>query len=741
MIVHRRLALAATVVLAVTLGTAGSANAAADAWDAPVTISDPGGGAFDPQLVTDGTTTTAIWTRFDGSNFRIQSSTTTDGTTWSTPVTISVAGQDATGAKLATDGTTSTAIWSGFDGANFLIQSSTTTDGTTWSTPVTISDPGEDAVQVQLVTDGLSGLPDVTTTAIWTRNDGSNDRIQSSTTTNGDPWSTPVTLSDPGQSAFDPQLATNGTTTTAIWTRNDGSNDGSNDRIQSSTTTNGDPWSTPVNLSDSGQRASDPQLATDGATTTAIWTRNDGSNNRIQSSTTTNGDPWSTPVTLSDPGQNARNPELVTDVTSTTAIWERSDGSNFRLQSSTTTGGGPWSPPVTVSVAGQDALQAQLVGPGTTTAIWIRSDGSNFRIQSSTTTDGTTWSTPVTLSAAGQNAYAPQLVANGTNTTIAVWQRSDGSHDRIQASSFIDVTVERLAGASRYETAVEISSLLDPGVPVVYLATGTNYPDALSAASAAARQGGPLLLTSPTSLPTVIRDELVRLDPALVVIVGGTGVVSAAVQADVEALLPSATIRRDAGANRYATSLEIAENAFPAGTTLTAYIATGANFPDALSASAAAGNAEIPVILVNGNGTGIDTATQTLLGTLGVEQVIIAGGTGVVNVAVENALKALLGAPNVTRLSGADRFATSVAINDAAFDSADTVYLATGFGFADALAGAPLAGIVGGPLFVVPGTCVPPAVLAQIGQLGAQDVVLLGGTGVLTSSVFSLTSC
>jgi len=149
----------------------------------------------------------------------------------------------------------------------------------------------------------------------------------------------------------------------------------------------------------------------------------------------------------------------------------------------------------------------------------------------------------------------------------------------------------------------------------------------------------------------------------------------------------------------------------------------------------------VPVILVNGNGTGIDADTQTLLGTLGVDQVIIAGGTGVVNVAVENALKALLGAPNVTRLSGADRFATSVAINEAAFASADTVYLATGFGFADALAGAPLAGIVGAPLFVVPSTCVPAAVLDQINELGALNVVLLGGTGVLGAGVASLTSC
>lgn len=93
------------------------------------------------------------------------------------------------------------------------------------------------------------------------------------------------------------------------------------------------------------------------------------------------------------------------------------------------------------------------------------------------------------------------------------------------------------------------------------------------------------------------------------------------------------------------------------------------------------------------------------------------------------------------RRSGADRYATSVSINAATFVNAETVFLATGLGFADALAGAVVASLDPGPLFVVPRTCVPLAVLTEIDQLDAVAVTLFGGAGVLTPAVESLTPC
>jgi len=258
-----------------------ASNAAPNAWDAPITISTAGENAFDPQLVTDGTTITATWRRFDGTNFLVQTSSSTDGgTTWSEPVNLSTAGQDAFDPQLVTDGTTITATWRRFDGTNEIIQTSSSTDGgTTWSEPVNLSTAGQDAFEPQLVTDGT------TITATWTRFDGTNFLVQTSSSTDGGTtWSEPVNLSTAGQDAFGPQLVTDGTTITATWTRSDGTNF----LVQTSSSTDGGTtWSEPVNLSTAGQDASGPQLVTDGTTITATWTRFDGGNFRTQVSSFT----------------------------------------------------------------------------------------------------------------------------------------------------------------------------------------------------------------------------------------------------------------------------------------------------------------------------------------------------------------------------------------------------------------------------------------------------------------------
>jgi putative cell wall-binding protein len=294
---------------------------------------------------------------------------------------------------------------------------------------------------------------------------------------------------------------------------------------------------------------------------------------------------------------------------------------------------------------------------------------------------------------------------------------------------------DRISGPDRYSTAVAISGQYQTGVPVVYVATGTNYPDALSAAPAAAVQNGPLLLTTPTSLPGNVRDEIMRLTPALIVVVGGEAAISPAVYAELTTLAPN--IRRDSGTDRYATSRIINQRAFPTGAP-SAFIATANNFPDALSASAAAGASRSPVILVNGTATSLDAGTTTLLTTLGVTTVTIAGGTAVVSPQIETALRATLA---VTRLAGGDRYTTSSAINRASFATAPTVYFAVGTGFADALAGAALAGRDNAALYVVPGTCVYDYVATDLQTLGTTKRVLLGGTQALSDNVGQLGIC
>jgi putative cell wall-binding protein len=90
-------------------------------------------------------------------------------------------------------------------------------------------------------------------------------------------------------------------------------------------------------------------------------------------------------------------------------------------------------------------------------------------------------------------------------------------------------TVTRLAGDNRYTTAVTAAQrAYADGSTTVYLVSGMNYPDALVAGGLAARNPGPVLLTGPT-LPAVVLDEITRLAPREVVVIGGVASVAEAV--------------------------------------------------------------------------------------------------------------------------------------------------------------------------------------------------------------------
>jgi putative cell wall-binding protein len=283
-----------------------------------------------------------------------------------------------------------------------------------------------------------------------------------------------------------------------------------------------------------------------------------------------------------------------------------------------------------------------------------------------------------------------------------------------------------LAGATRYETSAAIAAEF-ADAECVYVASGADFPDALSAAPAAATCGGPLLLVQPNAVPTAIADELVRLNPANIYIAGGTGAVSSAVQTAIAKLVPDASIARRAGADRYATSQAIVNGAF--GVTDFVWIATGQNFPDALAASNAAAAYREPVLIVPGSAGSLNAATMATVANRDPLAIAIAGGTGVVSTGIENQLWAQYG---MIRLAGPDRYATSFAINDWAWsvpDGASSVFafVTNGTMFPDALSGAALAGgLSSAPMYTVPPTCVPDAVQQHIEGLGVYEAYLLG---------------
>ena len=292
----------------------------------------------------------------------------------------------------------------------------------------------------------------------------------------------------------------------------------------------------------------------------------------------------------------------------------------------------------------------------------------------------------------------------------------------------------RLSGADRYATAAAVSrSSFKAGVPVAYVATGTAYPDALAGGPAAARTGGPMLLTMRNELPSATATELARLRPAKIVILGGTSAVSTAVANRLVQYATTGAVSRLAGTDRYATAARVSRATFSPGVPVV-YVATGTSFPDALAGGVAAGRQQGPVLLVAP--TGVPGATKTELDRLNPDRIVVLGGASAVSDAVASALRSYT-AGTVTRISGADRYATAVAVSKATTktNGPRTVYLATGASFPDGLAGTPVAARAGGPLLIVPPGGLTDAVAAELRRLNPPRVVILGGPSVVSSAV------
>lgn len=195
--------------------------------------------------------------------------------------------------------------------------------------------------------------------------------------------------------------------------------------------------------------------------------------------------------------------------------------------------------------------------------------------------------------------------------------------------------VTRLAGADRFAASADISAKnFESGVPVVYVTNGLNFPDALAGAPVAAKDGAPILLVTPGSVPDSIATELDRLNPGRIVVLGGVNSVSESVQAALK-VFTAGTVTRLAGADRFAASADISEKNFAANAAVV-YVTNGLNFPDALSGASVAGRDGAPILLVTPGSIPASIATE--LKRLNPAKIVILGGVNSVSSAVQNEL-------------------------------------------------------------------------------------------------------
>lgn len=293
---------------------------------------------------------------------------------------------------------------------------------------------------------------------------------------------------------------------------------------------------------------------------------------------------------------------------------------------------------------------------------------------------------------------------------------------------FASAQTKRLAGDDRYITAIEISKAGWNEAQNVILATGEDFPDALSAAPLSKQLNAPILLTVKSSLNDKLVEKLERLKADKVYIIGGIGVVSTNIEAQLEAM--GKTVIRIAGDDRYSTSIEVAKylnSNFAKSKEIV--VATGENFPDALSIAPIAANKGLPIILASK--TGLSKDVKKYIDDNGITKAYIIGGTGVVSDAVMQEL------PGPERIKGSNRYDTNAAILERFKDELDfsETYIATGEDFPDALAGSALAPKTLSPIVLTSKT--PEASIKDIMEFKYSlmtGINVLGGDGVIPAS-------
>ena len=283
---------------------------------------------------------------------------------------------------------------------------------------------------------------------------------------------------------------------------------------------------------------------------------------------------------------------------------------------------------------------------------------------------------------------------------------------------------DRLYGFNRYDTSVEIAkeTFRENEAPHVVLATGSDFPDALAGAPLAYAKEAPILLTKTDRIPDDVLNAFDYFGVEEVTIIGGENAVSKKVESKLKNDL-SMKVNRIAGEDRYDTAAKIADEL--GATSETAYVTYGGNYPDALSIASIAAMEGSPILLTKSND--IPDATSDALQNYSDSYAI--GGPAVISDSVVDQL------PDGERIAGADRYETSVNVAKVLDVRLQSVNLATGLGFADALTGSVHAAVNEEPVILTRPNKLPTPAKKLFEDYGTNTFTIFGGPAAVDFAV------
>lgn len=273
--------------------------------------------------------------------------------------------------------------------------------------------------------------------------------------------------------------------------------------------------------------------------------------------------------------------------------------------------------------------------------------------------------------------------------------------------------VSRIAGEDRIATSIEISKAMFNESDNVVLASGFNFADALSAGQLAAALNAPLILSN-DQLDSRTSDEIAKLKPKNMYIVGGETALGSNIEESVKSVVNDINIERLKGNDRYETSVKVMEKTKEFVDAEYLLIASGKNFPDALSATSFMADHKALMVLSDGNSYPKSDLQEIAIG--GVNQLPLNGFTG-------------------ERIAGNDRYQTALAIARRSFENNENAILANSKVFADSLSAVSVAKNYKAPIILTDNENLTQSTKSYLENMNS--VTIIGGEKSVSSNIFS----
>ena len=286
----------------------------------------------------------------------------------------------------------------------------------------------------------------------------------------------------------------------------------------------------------------------------------------------------------------------------------------------------------------------------------------------------------------------------------------------------------RIAGKNRYESAAQISREQFTNAKKVIVVNSQKYADALSATTLSDGRYS-ILYTEKDTLPTATRNEIQRLNPIEVYLLGGKQSISDGIENILKKYANKVT--RIAGKDRYETSAKVAAMSNKKNIV----IASGENFSDPLYASSYAYSNNAKILLSSGKTLSRETRDYLLRNKSKIGNVTVVGGGKSISSSTVRYIQSVTG-KNVGRISGRNRYEGSVKVANSMNKS--KVFIASGEDFADALAISPLAQKLNAPILLSAKGKLDTSVIAFLNNFknSINDVFIVGGYRTIDNNVY-----